>query len=219
MRITSIVITLLLISSSSCAQSDQSDVRKISGDKYDYRIPAKYIKKSDSIRYFGEVIGDKSESMSLLISLDDVDQVETNKGWELSLLLFLDKSYKPSVNLLRASKALLEDARRVGAFSLFHHYRRTLGGLEKDYYLTFDPFNDEVAEMSERDFFIRMQEEKSLRIEGIERASKPSCVLHSVFDGIALQLTTIGKACNVENFQDLKNVQDQLLVSWRVLRD
>lgn len=214
-----VLLSPWLIVMAGCAYSEEPGFVRISGDKYEYRIPSRYIKNPDSILYQGVINSDKNKSTSLLIQINDIDEIETSAEWNLSLLLFADKSYQVDKFLSQTSSKILDYAQEIeskNAEHFFYQYVETLGGLDKYYYLTFDPHAGDAAKISEKDFFVRMHLQQGLRIEGIEPAPAPSCAIYGVIDGMAVQSTIVGRACAVDNLRSLKAIQDELIISWRV---
>lgn len=186
----------------------------ISGAQYEYAIPHKYAKNKDSIIYPGEYVGDQGKAISLLIPSDDELALPDLNGDGVSLLIFSDKRYSPSESLLPFAKKIAQESSYGGKKGLHFEYADKSLAERNQYLITFDPNATKQGSLSEMDYIVRIQHFADIEIGVVKKRSKPLCVMHSVVDGFAMQLSLSGDLCNQEDVIRLKIYQDNLLRNW-----
>lgn len=207
------IIFFLLVSLILVSCVGRSDVH-VSGVDFDYIFPEKYINNHGVNLYGSEFVGDKSRTISLIIPKDEGIKLDDIVDSEVSILIFADKKYSPKKSLFSFAKKIVKDSRYLQyAKPYFEYVNETKVGVTH-YFLTFDPNAENDIHISEKDYVVRIQYFENIEIGGVKKRSRPLCIMHSVFDGLALQFSLSGNACQRQYLDNLKSYQDSLFKNW-----
>ena len=208
-----LAVALLAVAGAGCdALVGSESTFTLKGDRYAYAIPMKYQKGFSSILYPGAIEGDDSASTLLLLKVEDS---ESDSEFELSLLLFHDRSYTLEDFLGSAVESAAQKSVKFEKTIGLYQYRRDLGGTKYYYYFSFSPSFSAAKTISEADFKAQFNHGPGLNIRGGRTVSKPSCEILSIRDGILIQATVVHDFCSPGNLRRIKEIQDAVMNSWR----
>lgn len=80
----------------------------VNGNEYSYQIPTKYLKTSKSMLYPGNITGDKSKIISLLIPINKLSPLTTKINKLASILIYLDRNRSGNKAFENFSKKVIE---------------------------------------------------------------------------------------------------------------
>lgn len=183
----------------------------ISGADSEYLIPHNYLNNRGAAIYPGKYSGDEGKTLSLFIPGDD--RLSPQKDTAASLLIFYDKRYEPRDSLLPLAKRIMRESTYVGMRDGYFEYLKEWRGGQAKYFMTFNPA--EGNGISGKDYVVEVELLANVEIGPFRKESIPLCLVHSVADGLALQLSLSGAFCNNNNIRHLKAYQDDLLMNWR----
>ena len=199
----------------SCSDKPETDFLVVSGRDFEYHIPSKLERKPDAILYPGELSGDQHRVISLSITQDDIKAPDLGNTWELTWLLFWDRDYQKSGGLRNVLHTQLSDVNRIESSNEFYRFQKKLGNTQTDYYLSFNPTRSSPADLND-EYMVEVSRHPPFVIGNIETASKPRCILHTIYDSMAMQVSTVGMLCNQDRFGSLFQVLKASMISWKV---
>ena len=180
----------------------------VTGQQYDYHIPRRF-DAADGSSLYGNITGlaglDSGEREAYLRTTSrDLQIPEFGEEWEVTWHLYWDKDY--SAVLQSEKKWILRDAERGGQVAGFYHYHEDLGDTRYDRYYSFDP------ELGPRQW---KNGEYSVTVKS--PSMKTGCRLSTVYDGIAIDFSTIDEhLCRVGQFPLLYRMVQKIMRGWRV---
>ena len=209
------LIICITFALSSCDHSENGSV-KISGKSHSYDIPEMLIKgeHDSSIIFDGKFEGDIDSVVSLKIpythiSFDDGDQKS------FLLLIYTDKDYENEVGLKSFAKKMVDKSVRIDdANNKLIEYKSESSLSYMSYIATFDPKQSE-GDLDGDDFFVSIQKSESYEIDGVKIEPKELCIMHSMYDGFALEMSLTGKACSINRLEEVNSLMKNLLIEWR----
>ncbi len=192
----------------------------VHGQQHDYHIPQRY-DASGNVMIYGvnssNIVGADTPGYEayLRLSHKQVAIPELGDKWELTWLLFWDKDY--SGRFRTATKAILEDAKRMGLVAGFHHYHEITGGgdISNDYYVSFDP-ESSPGKWEIGDYYVKKDKMEPFKLVDRIVIPKAGCELNTIHDGIAIDVTVHDDLCEIDQFPLLYQSVVKLMESWKI---
>jgi len=188
----------------------------IHGQQHDYHIPQSYdASDSNMIVYGSRIIGaDSSEQQAYLrFSHKQMTMPELGSEWELKWLLFWGNDY--GKRFQTATKAILENAKRMGLVAGFYHYHKMVGlDTTYDYYVSFNP-ESSSGKWETGDYYIEMTKIKPFKIGDEITIPKAGCTLYTIHDGISTRVTVFDDLCEINRFPVLYQSVVHIMESWK----
>ncbi|MGB7302136.1 MAG: hypothetical protein WBD34_22670 [Burkholderiaceae bacterium] len=213
-----LTICTLLATNASCQRIANTSERQPTfiGVKHSYTVPSKFVSRNKS--FFPANIGvDSGAELSLAFPVADLVEGLGDADNSVRMLVFLDKFYINDLDLFSSFQRLLLAAEITTTFRNGNYFfaLENAGQVQTEYISNFDPFGkirmvgSDAFGMSRR-FPVRMESDWKL---GIYPAV--SCKLHMRIDGRALLVSSVGRICTDDYFQNMVDGVQSLFRNWK----
>lgn len=216
MNIKIILPLMCIISVVYVVASSSKSYLTVNGNEFSYQIPIKYLKTSKSILYPGNIIGDKSKIISLLIPMNKFSPLTNKSNKVASVLIYLDKERSANKAFESFSKKVLEKKVLIDHMPPYYHFTEELGGSVKDIYLSFNPNNNSLKTISNKDYVVSMKQSEIFKIGKKSTVTTPMCNLEAYKDGMGMKFSFPNEVCKFDNFKKLKELQENFFENIKV---